>query len=227
MVVEMECQIARGDREGLVRSLARRQPPGQLPTDLRALEAQVAAHARLVLGDARAALDDLAPVREEAESAGWTQRLAEVLVLEAQAHEALGERRPALSKLERALDLSQTGGFLRPFVQAGEPLHPLLQDLASDSSTEMELRAFVEMVLAALDVPLEPPSDASELIEPLTDRELDVLRLLPSELTTAEIGERLFISYHTVRTHLKHIYGKLDAHSRHEAVTRARALGLL
>jgi LuxR family maltose regulon positive regulatory protein len=226
-VVEMQCQIARGDREGLARSLAGRQPPGELPADLRALEAQVAAHARLALGDPRAALDELAAVREEAESAGWTQRLVEVLVLEVQAHGALGERRPALSKLERALDLSRSGGFLRPFVQAGEPLHPLLQDLASDSSLSTELRASIETVLAALDLPLEPSPAAPELIDPLTDRELDVLHLLPTELTTAEIAERLYISYHTVRTHLKHIYSKLDAHSRHEAVTRARTLDLL
>ena len=56
---------------------------------------------------------------------------------------------------------------------------------------------------------------------------MEVLRLLPTGLTTAAIAERLFISYHTVRTHLKHIYGKLDAHSRHEAVIHAEDFGLL
>ncbi|MBN1249989.1 MAG: response regulator transcription factor [Anaerolineae bacterium] len=61
----------------------------------------------------------------------------------------------------------------------------------------------------------------------MTERELDVLRLLPTDLTTAEIADQLFISYHTARTHLKNIYSKLDAHSRHEAVSRAEDLGLL
>jgi LuxR family maltose regulon positive regulatory protein len=92
---------------------------------------------------------------------------------------------------------------------------------------EIERRAFIETILAALDLPVEMSPPAGALIEPLTERELEVLRLLPTELTTPEIAERLVISYHTVRTHLKHIYGKLDAHSRHEAVTRAKTLDLL
>ncbi len=226
-VVAMQCQIAGGDSEGLARSLANRQPSSELPADLRALEAQVAAQARLALGDAPAALDELALVREGAESAGWTQRLVEVLVVEAQAHEALGERRTALTKLERALELGRPGGFARPFVQADATLHEPLLDLAADTSLEVAQRVFLEAVLKKLHLPLEPLSAAPQLIEPLTDREMDVLRLLPSQLTTAEIAERLYISYHTVRTHLKHIYGKLDAHSRHEAVTRAQDVNLL
>jgi LuxR family maltose regulon positive regulatory protein len=223
----MECQIAGGDSEGLARSLANRQPSSELPADLRALEAQVAAQARLALGDARAALDDLVSVRQEAGAAGWTQRAVEVLVLEAQAHEALGERHSALVKLGRALELGYPGGFARPFVQADASLHDLLVHLVSDAPPEAGRRAFLEAVLKKLDLPLEPSSAAPQLIEPLTDREMDVLRLLPSQLTTAEIAERLYISYHTVRTHLKHIYAKLDAHSRHEAVARAQDLNLL
>jgi LuxR family maltose regulon positive regulatory protein len=226
-LVETQCQIARGDRECLARSLARRPPSGDLPADLRIQEAQVAAHARLALGEARAALDDLAAVRQEAEAAGWTQRLVEMLVLEAQAHEALGERHSALVKLGRALDLGRSGGFARPFVQADASLHDPLLDLAADTSLEAAQRALLEAVLEKLDMPLKPSSPMPELIEPLTDREMDVLRLLPSQLTTAEIAERLYISYHTVRTHVKHIYGKLDAHSRHEAVTRAIEQDLL
>jgi LuxR family maltose regulon positive regulatory protein len=226
-VVETQCQIARGDREGLAQSLARRPPSEDLPADLRIQEAQVAAHARLALGEARAALEDLAAVRQEVEAAGWTQRLVETLVLEVQAHEALGERHSALVKLGRALDLGRAGGFARPFVQADASLHDPLLELAADTSLEAGQRALLEAVLEKLDMPLKPSSPTPELIEPLTDREMDVLRLLPSRLTTAEIAERLYISYHTVRTHLKHIYGKLDAHSRHEAVTRAIEQDLL
>jgi len=226
VLLEAQCHIARGDREALAHWLAQRKPLAQPSRDLRALETQVVAHARLVLDDARGTLADLAQVHEQAESAGWTQRLVEVLILEAQAHEALGERRQALTKLGDALDLSRPGGFVRPFVEAGRPLHPLLLDLAA-AAPSTEQRAFIETILAALDVPLDLPPPAAALVEPLSERELEVLRLLPTELTTAEIAERLFISYHTARTHLKNIYGKLDAHSRHEAVTHAQDLNLL
>jgi LuxR family maltose regulon positive regulatory protein len=124
------------------------------------------------------------------------------------------------------LRLAQPGQFARPFAQAGQALAPLLQQIAS-ANPAAEQRAFIESILDALGAPIEAVSAASPLIEPLTEREMDVLRFLPTELTTAEIADRLVISYHTVRTHLKHIYGKLDAHSRHEAVTRAQVLDLL
>jgi LuxR family maltose regulon positive regulatory protein len=225
-LMEAHCRIVRGDQEALERWIAGRQPLERLSPDTRVLESQVVAHARLLLDDAHGALNDLAQVREKAKAAGWTQRLVEILVLEAQAHEALGQRSQALVRLEEALDLSLRGGFTRPFVKAGENVLPLLRHLiASDLSTEQYV--FVETVVDALDAEIEPSPAASELVEPLTDREMDVLRLLPTKLTTAEIAERLYISYHTVRTHLKHIYGKLDAHSRHEAVTCAEDFGLL
>jgi LuxR family maltose regulon positive regulatory protein len=225
-LLESQCHIARHDREALQRWLAQWEPAERLSVDLQALDDQVVAHVRLKLGDVRPALDALVPLREQVEAAGWTQRLVEVRVLEAQAHEALGERPQALSCLERALRLAQPEQFARPFAQAGQALAPLLQQIAS-ANPAAEQRAFIESILDALGAPIEAVSAASPLIEPLTEREMDVLRFLPTELTTAEIADRLVISYHTVRTHLKHIYGKLDAHSRHEAVTRAQVLDLL
>ena len=113
------------------------------------------AHARLALGDARGALDGLAAVREDVASAGWTQRLVEILVLEAQAHEALGERSQALTPLKTALDLSRSEGFVRPFAQAGPPLPPLPLELIA-AAPAAEQRAFIEAILAALDAPVTP-----------------------------------------------------------------------
>jgi LuxR family maltose regulon positive regulatory protein len=68
---------------------------------------------------------------------------------------------------------------------------------------------------------------AADLVEPLTERELQVLRLMATDLTSPEMAEALFVSTNTVRTHIQHIYQKLDAHSRHEAVLRAQELGIL
>jgi LuxR family maltose regulon positive regulatory protein len=223
---EARYRIARGDRGALAEWMAHRQPLDRLSADTRAFEAQVVAHARLALGDAQGALVDLARVRQQAEAAGWVQRLVEALVLEAQTHETLGRRSQALGRLEPALERAQSGGFARPFVEAGDAIFPLLHHVAAADLGPGQ-RAFLETILVALDVTVEAAPAAPALIEPLTERELEVLRLLSTELTTAEIAERLVISYHTARTHIKHIYGKLDAHSRHEAVSRAETLNLL
>ncbi len=72
-----------------------------------------------------------------------------------------------------------------------------------------------------------PPSPERPLVEPLTERELDVLRFLPTHLSSTEIAEELLISTHTARFHIKNIYGKLNVHSRADAVQRARELDLL
>ncbi|TXT53588.1 MAG: ATP-dependent transcriptional regulator [Candidatus Thorarchaeota archaeon] len=117
---EMRCRIARGDRGALVEWMAHRRPLDRLSADTRAFQAQVVAHARLALDDAQGTLDDLASVREQTQASGWTRRRVEVLALEAQALEALGNRSHALAQLEAALELSRPGRFVRPFVEAGE-----------------------------------------------------------------------------------------------------------
>jgi LuxR family transcriptional regulator, maltose regulon positive regulatory protein len=225
-LLEAQCYIARDDRLALERWMTQRRPLTRLSPDMEALEAQVVAHARLALGEHQDALAALVPLRERVEAAGWIQRLVEILILEALAHDALDEHAQAVDRLERALELGEPGCFVRPFVQAGDPIVPLLRrTVASGRATAQ--RPFVECILTALDVADVGPSSDSDLVEPLTDRELEVLRLLPTDLATAEVADALFVSYHTVRTHLKHIYNKLDVHSRHEAVTRAQNLNLL
>ena len=71
------------------------------------------------------------------------------------------------------------------------------------------------------------PALVTELVDPLTDRELEVLSYLPSRLTNAELAERCFVSVNTIKTHMAHIYQKLAVPNRSEAITRARGLGLL
>ncbi|NIV35903.1 MAG: LuxR family transcriptional regulator, partial [Anaerolineae bacterium] len=114
------------------------------------------------------------------------------------------------------------------FLDLGEPAAALLRRAASrgvsPAYTAELLRAFGAESTRGLTA---VPSEAQPLVEPLSDRELEVLQLLAEGLTNPEIGRRLFISLPTVKSHTRNIYGKLGVHSRKQAVAQARALGIL
>lgn len=153
----------------------------------------------------------------------------EVQVLRAMAASAVGDDRGALSALESAVDLAEPDGWVRIFVDAGVMMAPVLQTLAARRPQS----AFIHELLAAStstrDDAAETKSKAPSsrtLVDPLSDRELDVLRLLASDLDGPAIARELVVSLNTVRTHTKHIYTKLDVNNRRAAVTRAHQLGL-
>ena len=134
----------------------------------------------------------------------------------------------ALADLARALNLAESEGYVRTFVDMGEPMAALLRLAA----TRGVAPAYTSQLLAALgdEQPHGLASFAPQtqpLVEPLTERELEVLQLLAQGLSNAEIGRQLFISLPTVKSHTRNIYGKLDVHSREQAVIQARALGIL
>jgi LuxR family maltose regulon positive regulatory protein len=168
---------------------------------------------------------------EMTESAGAMIYLIEALVLQALALQALGHDDQALDALARALALGEPEGYVRTFVDEGAPMGRLLrqavtQGVAADYAGKLLSALEQEATGAAT------PSAVSEAalplwIEPLSPRETEVLRLLTTHLSHAEIAEELVLSVNTVRSHIKSIYSKLDAHSRMEAVERARELGLL
>jgi LuxR family maltose regulon positive regulatory protein len=155
-------------------------------------------------------------------------RVVEILVAKALALQSLGDTNLALSALERALMLAEPEGYVRTFVDQGAAIPPLLhaalkQGIAID---------YVRKLLDALpeDTAREPAAEtapASALVEPLSERELQILRLLTSHLSSTEMAEQLYLSVHTVRTHIKSIYSKLGVHSRHDAIQRAQDFGLL
>jgi LuxR family maltose regulon positive regulatory protein len=151
-----------------------------------------------------------------------------ILVLQALILKEQGRGDPALVALERALSLAEPEGYVRTFVREGAPMGTLLRQAATQG-IQLE---YVSKLLAALDRETaaegRPSSSAApSLVESLSERELEVLRLLTTHLSSRQIAQELVISVSTVRTHIKHIYGKLDVHSRREAVARAQDLGLV
>ena len=187
-------------------------------------------------GQPEAAVPLLERLLELVEPSGATTITVQTLVVQALVHHAMGEVDAALSSLQRALQLAEPGGFVRLFVEEGPVMADLLQ-MAHQQGIAVD---YAQRLLAAFeDSGHRPQPDSSPsqvrsgaqagapLAEPLTEREMDVLRLLPSSLSVPEIAGELFVSPHTVRSHIKSIYGKLDAHSRMEAVGLAQEFGLL
>jgi LuxR family maltose regulon positive regulatory protein len=167
-----------------------------------------------------------------AEAGGRMGSVIEIRVLQALAHEAKGDIPPALASLERALTLAEPEGYCRIFVDEGSSMERLLTRLsASRDGGTPGLKAYVAKLLAAFQQPT--PSRTSHgtnpvpLVEPLSEREREVMRLLGTELKGPEIARALFISLNTLRTHTKSIFSKLGAHNRRTAVRRAKELGLL
>jgi LuxR family maltose regulon positive regulatory protein len=183
-----------------------------------------AAIIHLAEGDPEQALNALAPVTEANEQAlcpRWS--IVEALLLDAAARDELGDRRAADASLERALELAEPDGLVLPFLLA--PVQGLLEHLPPNRTAHATLVRTILDLRAGSSAPSR--GEPEPLLEELSDAELRVLRYLPSNLKTPEIASELCVSANTVRTHIRHIYAKLDAHDRSKAVARARELGLL
>jgi LuxR family maltose regulon positive regulatory protein len=174
--------------------------------------------------DARGAVGALAPVLAGTTPIVRDHSVVNALLLDAVAHDALGDAKVAEDDVERALDLAEPDALILPFLIA--PAGDLLQRHPRHRTAHAALLASVLDVLAGSPVKVRS-SGPSELLEALTESEVRVLRYLPSNLSAPEIAAEIFLSTSTVKTHMRHIYEKLDAHRRTEAVDRARELGLL
>ena len=176
---------------------------------------------RLAQNDPEAATIALAPVLDgTGTEANSTVVLAQACLLEARSREMLGDAGARERALERALDLAEPDGLLIPFLF--HPVPDLLERHSRLRTTHSSLIAEILNLLGGST--LDPPK---RLAEPLSERELRVLRYLPTNLSNKEIASELYVSVNTVKAHIKHLYAKLDTHQRGEAVERARALGLL
>ncbi len=198
------------------------------------------ARVHLAQGDTSAALAALGPLRQQVEAKGWEDERLKVMVLQAAAHHAHGEKDKAAQVLGDALALAEPGGFIRLFVDEGFPMAQLLSEAAAHGMmpdyTGKLLAVFEaeeQPVLAGRqaspgkseDKSYWPP--AQPLIEPLSQRELEVLQLIAQGLSNREISERLFLALNTVKGHNRKIFDKLQVQRRTEAIARARELGLL
>src|SRR5690242_5859326 len=172
------------------------------------------------LREATRLLERLLPA---AEAGGRTGRVIEILVLRALAHQALGDIPAALGALDRAVTLAEPEGYVRVFADEGPPMAALLRAAGKQGPR----RPYVRRLLAAASGPEQDSPAEQALIEPLSERELDVLRLLGSELDGPAIARELMVSLNTMRTHTKNIYAKLAVTSRRAAVRRAAELNLL
>jgi LuxR family maltose regulon positive regulatory protein len=158
-----------------------------------------------------------------AEEGGRTGRVIEIMVLRALAHQALGDIPAALGSLERAVALAEPEGYVRVFADEGPPMISLLRAAAKQGTR----RNYVRRLLAAASGTEHSSPTEQALIEPLSERELDVLRLLGTELDGPAIARELMVSLNTMRTHTKNIYTKLAVTNRRAAVRRAAELNLL
>lgn len=186
----------------------------------------------LAQGNPSTALTLLEPLRQQMEAKGWADEQLRVMVLEAIALQAQGDMQAAMQVLGETLALAAPGGFIRLFVDEGLPMAQLLTEAAARTMmpdyTSKLLTAFEserQKVEERSYIPVIPP--AQPLIEPLSQRELEILRLVAQGLSNREISERLFIALVTVKVHNGRIFEKLQVQRRAEAVARAQALGLL
>jgi LuxR family maltose regulon positive regulatory protein len=189
-------------------------------------EVEQTAVARVLIAQGRPdeSLSLLSRLLEAAEAAGRKGSVIRILAHQALAFQGQADVEGASSALERALSLAEPEGYVRTFLDEGEPMAKLLlQALSRDIAPN-----YVARLLAAFgqEVKLKPFAGQS-LVEPLSGREIEVLRLIAAGLSNPEIAGELVIAVSTVKSHVNHIYGKLGVESRTRAVARARELGLL
>ncbi len=153
----------------------------------------------------------------------------DILLVQALAHEAQGHRPQAISALKSALTLAEPEGYVRIFVDEGEAMRLLIEKISR--TRDHPLSNYVDKLLAAFTQSATAPKSTfihqkSELIEPLSERELEVLKLLRTDLSGPEIADQLTVSPNTFRTHTRNIFNKLGVNSRRAAIRRAEELDL-
>ena len=170
-------------------------------------------------------------LRRAAEAGARMGSVIEILALQALALQMQGNTSAALVALERALRLAAPEGYVRLFVDEGRPMADLLRQVSrlKVAGFGQYVNSLLDALRGGADAPTAPAAHrhSSTLVEPLSERERDVLRLLATDLSGPDMARELMVSLNTVRTHIKSIYGKLGVSNRRAAVRRAEDLGFL
>ena len=204
---------------------------------------QMLARWMIASGKAKQSLPLLARLLKAAQQGGRERVGIEILTLQALAHQALSDDAEAVKTLEKALIAGQPEGFVRTFIDEGEPISKLLLELLKQKGKRLETEQpeLLRYVVKLKDLfgPSAPVPTArvatteSEALpwwyveDPLSERELEVLQHVGRGLSNQEIADKLFLSAGTVKRHMSNIYQKLDVHSRTQALERARSLKVL
>lgn len=200
--------------------------PGKIPY-LYDIQAVVLGRAYLFLGQPDKAVALLTPLQETARASGRRRSLLERLTVLARGHQALGDSASALTAIGEALAIAESHGFLRTVLDAGQEIRPLLQSALRHNITP-RFTAYLLELLSGPAMEDRPQTRANLLlIEPLSERELEILSLVADGLSNQQIAENLFIALSTVKKHMSAVLGKLNVESRTEAIQRARTLGLI
>ena len=162
---------------------------------------------------------------DSAESPERVGSIIEILVTRSLAYEAVGDISTGVESLARALELAEPEGYLRVFVDEGPPMQNLLRHAAGEGIGG----GYTQRLLAAFDPssgPTRDHADQNGLVEPLSDREIEILRLIAAGMTNQEIAAQLVVSISTIKTHINRTYRKLDVHSRTQALVKISELGI-
>jgi LuxR family maltose regulon positive regulatory protein len=223
-----------GDVEGASRWIEKgADVPGELPPYLCEIQQISAAWVYLAQGDLEKAIITTDGILSQAEAAGRKAHVIESYLIQIRIFQEQKKTAQSIEVLKKAISFSASEGYVRIFLEGGKPVWELLRLIADQNF----YRQYVNQLLAAFDekaakskamgtTNLHQPIQYA-LVEPLTDRECEVLKLIAAGYTNQQIADALVVSLNTVKKHTTHIYGKLGVQNRTEASNRARELGLV
>ena len=237
-LAEIRLRFRAGETAAAARLLEALQPGTSLTVSLREHELVMLARLHLARNKPEEAERILSPLAAGAEAGGRNGALVNILALLACSWQVMGDQEKALSVLIKALTLAEPERFMRAFIDEGEAMHRLLDALSgklalATDEPSIRIRDYVASLVAAFPYANRPDSPSLSvanqpgLIDPLTPRELEVLRLIADGNSNQAIAEKLVITVSAVKKHTGNIFGKLNVNSRTQAVACARQLGLL